>query len=59
MRKKRHNRLFIAKVKKILKKRNKQKELEMAKNCPYFIEVDKYDPYYNPEYVDRNSKYGK
>lgn len=31
----------------------------MAKKCPYFIEVDKYDPYYNPEYIDRNKEYGK
>lgn len=52
MKNKRHKRLFIAKVKKILRKRNKQRELEMAKKCPYFI--DKYDPYENPEYIDRN-----
>lgn len=57
MGRKKHNRLFVAKVKRILRKRNKQKEIEMAKKCPYFI--DKYDPYYNPEYVDRTTKYGK
>ena len=57
MRKKRHKRLFVAKVKRILRKKKKNKELEMASKCPYFI--DKYDPYYNPEYIDRNKEYGK
>ena len=57
MRKKRHKRLFVAKVKRILRKKKKNKELEMASKCPYFI--DKYDPYYNPEYIDRDKEYGK
>lgn len=35
---KRHSRLFLRKVKKILRKRKKERELENAKKCPYFIE---------------------
>lgn len=28
------------------------KKFDNASKCPYFI--DKYDDYYNPEYIDRN-----
>lgn len=34
------------------KKENKRKELEGAKQCPYYID-EKYDPLNNPEYIDR------
>ena len=35
----------------MLRPRN-AKKVDNASKCPYFI--DKYDDYYNPEYIDRN-----
>ena len=35
------------------KKLNKQKDIDRASKCPYVIE--KYDPYENPEYIDKES----